>query len=1125
MTSETIIPPNLLPDQEARDAARRLLRQNLVIEAGAGTGKTTLLTDRLLFLLFAGGPRGAGLPLTELVALTFTEKAAAEIRLRLTGKLSDILAVLDNKPLPARRAETASALLQEARDFFDLSDARMRQAAIDALRNMDRAQIGTIHSFAAHILRLYPLESRVDPAFQVDADFFQWERLFRDEWAVWLDGELGTDAPRAAAWLDVLRLAPLSDIEELARAMCAENAAAFSSGKTAWALFEPARRFHSLSEKMARLRQGKPPPAGNSQILRHMEDLEIHFDRIARVLDSPAPLVETWRKENEKEKGWPKAWPRDGDEEVYLQAVRLANAASAEAQALVSAAMDLVRPFALRFHEKYGRRGHISFDGLLRHARDMLRRDFTARDSLKRRFSALLIDEFQDTDPVQGEVLIYLAEARGARAARWSDVKLEAGKLFVVGDPKQSIYRFRGADIRAYDKFTGLMLAQGAAKSQLFTNFRGTAALLDPVNNIFENLMRQAGELQPAHVALAPGLRLSTGRPALEWAVTPEARDVEDQTRAEARWIASWISQKIHAAPEEERFSPRDVAILCRSATHLSALLEALKDARVPHIVEVSRYFYGTQEVIDFTNLLRVMDDPSDSLSLVGLLRSPLVGLTDRDVLALAEADAFSLDDAWQKAALTPEGKIQVESFWSFWAAARARVGHEPLADFVAWLLAASPLLELCTAAYFGEQTLANLQKFARLAMAAGADRGASLKEFLSEVARSMKDESREGESSLADERLDAVRVLSIHKAKGLEFPVVVLPYMSSAPPRGQNNDESVARWDWSTDAAGFRLPKTKAADAVWALLAEEERARESHERVRLLYVALTRAQKKMVLVGGPVKDKDSFAALLDSASFWPRPGDAERMESLLKTGPVHTIDGLDHAAPAPPEQGGEVPTFDPARVAELWRKRRAEKDLLSARRLITTPTALARDGDQPFIPAPVEVRELEEGAPLRGLAAVIGDVCHLALEHWDFKAGGNLQEAVNAACRELWREGVEFNQDKANAAAVKILEGFFKSPAVRALAQAEILGREVPFVLARPGQVVRGAMDILFREKGKIWVADYKTDDVPPGGEEVHAALYRVQGEAYVEAVQKSLGEQCGFQLIFLRTGKIVRL
>jgi ATP-dependent helicase/nuclease subunit A len=526
-------------DQQSRDTARKVLDANIVVEAGAGTGKTTLLTDRLLFLLLAGGPNRAGLSITRIVALTFTEKAAGEIKIRLAERLNDLLRVLQERPIPDKRAARIRFWLTEARNEFGADDDRLRRMAEDALRDLDRAPIGTIHSFCKTLIQLYPVEAGVNSQFQVDKGN-GFEDVFQLEWTLWLEKELVLGGPRENLWRDVLEHVGLGDLGLLARAL-----SKYPPYETDT---EPLlNRLVELRQALERLPAGKPKPV-RGDMLKSIAAIADRLAAVEKVLRHPACPVGDPTDWKESCKKWPTEWNGLLGESVYKEAWELAKRVSPEGEAILIRVRRLLLPFTEPCRQRYRAQGWLGFDDLLRGARDLLARHPAVRRELKERYGAVLVDEFQDTDPLQGEMLLFLAEGPDSAADRWNDVRLEPGKLFIVGDPKQSIYRFRGADIRAYEAFVSLVISQGGIKCDLQTSFRTHERIVDPVNRLFSGLMREEKGLQPAYLPLLPRPAATEGpADAGRGPLLPigggdvELVLVDGGPAAEARWIARWI--------------------------------------------------------------------------------------------------------------------------------------------------------------------------------------------------------------------------------------------------------------------------------------------------------------------------------------------------------------------------------------------------------------------------------------------------------------------------------------------------------------------------------------------------------------------------------------------------------
>lgn len=1106
----------MMRDSDFRDTARLSLDSNIVVEAGAGTGKTTLLTDRMLFLLLGGKKN---LDITQIVALTFTEKAAAEIKLRLSVRLNAILCHLRDLPLSSKEKKDAEKLAADLKSHFKQSVEKIIELAENALLDMDKAQIGTIHSFCSHLLRLYPLESGVDPGFSVDeGNFFR--ELFESEWELWLDRELGEHAPHAGDWKEILRLVDLEDMKKMAEDLCRPRVSLSQMGGSR----HMAPYLLNLSQEVAGLGAGQPKPRSNSKIQERLAELSNHFQALSKAAEngsSPLPRQRPYREF--KLSQWPPGWDPSG-EPLYQFCRKIANRADPIGEIIIGKTFHLLRPFAESFRKSYNRRGLVSFDGLLIKARDLVRDNPGVRERLKREFGAVLIDEFQDTDPLQGEILIFLCEKAGVSAKKWQEAALEKGKLFVVGDPKQSIYRFRGADISAFEKFTEAMISQGALHCPLQTNFRSHSGIVDPVNHIFSSLMSPQAGFQPKYIPIdpAPGSGIKSSGMETVLIHAPETGQdseprADDFRQGEAEWIARWIAAHCETKkPGQERPSPgkffhSQTAIILRSLSSLPIYLETLKRDGIPYVVEGEKYFYNTQEISDFLNLLRAVDNPTDKIALAGLLRSPLAGMSDREIYESAQKKPLSY----------MEGD---NPFYVMLRKFHARVGRVPLGDLIHGLLNETFLVELSSMAYHGQQTASNLLKFALLASTAEEVHGATLKEFIHQVERSIEESLEEGESPLADEYLDAVRILSIHKAKGLEYPVVIVPNVCGQKPAQAKERSCLV--NWADGCAGFRFLGAGAGSVAMAFMEEEEERRQEKEEIRVLYVALTRAKEKVILLGNTKAGaKGLFSKLLLEAQAWPAPN---MRPDRLQLGPkeieipvsyfsLEEARSLNKTKKAAGKK--EKTPLDAAGLAETWIKRQAQARKAAEDSLYLSPSAYLKEEEKWRVP-----EETEAGLP-SSTASLVGRLCHKVLEKWDYRSGkANLDAALERAAVILQRDNQSENWKEILQESKEILQGFLKSSVAEKLGRVDILGREIPFVYGESGKVLRGTLDLLYKDAGQYVVADYKTGKAGEGGLDRLKEKYRLQGKYYTEAVHRAMRiKEAGFSLIFLRSGKTV--
>jgi ATP-dependent helicase/nuclease subunit A len=1127
----SVTPANIeLPDARDRRIAISTFDRNLVVTAGAGTGKTTLLVDRLVHLLLRNPEP---LRITEIVALTFTNKAAEEMKLRLRQRLQAFLDVeLNRRPIDEDEKKTQNDI-ESLIACYQLSKDELDSRVHDALRNMERSDIGTIHSFAATLLRLYPLEAGVDPQFHED-DGAAFDRLFDEQWDLWLDQELSLQSSHAADWRKILPHCQLDQIKALAKSISAENVELRQNLDERNDIPPMLRNWLAqLEDRAAKLIERHPEDRLNEKLIRAAQAVLCEFlitgQRSDLLADEHALLSE--KAISRELKGWE-------PEEV------------AEAQALVRTARGLVRvdeeltgllwrllvPFAEDFRERFIREGHLSFDGLLVRARNLVRDQDHVRADLKRRYQTILIDEFQDTDPIQYEILLYLAEAQGAVAKDWRKVKLTPGKVFVVGDPKQSIYAFRRADIEAYlEVVERIIKAQNGVECRLTTNFRSNAAILDVVNGAFETLIQAQDNLQPPYIAIhsAPGrVAAPCHIPKLlvrKIVAMDQEINAETARRLEGESLAHWLKEQVlgkatilNTHGETVYAQPKDVAILLRKLTDIHDYLEPLRRQGIRYVVEGERHFYAAKEIIDAVNLLRAVENPHDRLALVGVLRSPLGGLTDQEIYELHRQNLLDYRAAEK---LAEKDFPTLAELYN----ALARLHNEsrilPIGAAVAHIFATLPV-ELLAACYFhGEQAVANLRKLVQQAELLGHEGLTTLKEAIRQLEGRVLDVKEEGESVLAEENLDAVRIMSIHKSKGLEFPVVVLAGCQTAI-EGRHSADAEAMFDWSTGLTGLRIGAI--SDLAGLYIAEKTRRRNTEEQKRLLYVAMTRARENLIISCAPSSRRsgDSFLSMVDR-TLNDSIADAEALKTVnVGNGTVEIeVVSASLAAPSRTKASSKLTKKTPnwKSFTDTWARRTSGYEIARQSQPFLTPTLLKRQEE-----ASTEAAKKMDGQIYRQTQAlIVGDLAHRFLQNWQF--AGDTQEFQEElhdfVTRSLALES-ELPQQQIEADLQDIFAGFLPSKAYAELAGARILGREVPLLMPWDGQIMEGVIDLIYERNGLLYLADYKTDRVDKKNLSEAAARYHQQAEIYSQAVRQSLGrEPAAFKIIFLRLGEAVEI
>jgi len=1061
---------------------------NMVIEAGAGTGKTTRLVKVIMEALFV-----RTLPLDQIVALTFTKKAAGELKERVSLALHEVM--------DAARVDDLKVKPWWPNPATGLED--LKALAGQALSVIDRAEISTIHSFAFSLIKRFPLAAGIDPSAEIDDKNLRFDTLFRRDWPRWLSTELAEGSPREKEWLELLSQITLSEVQEAARHLADFR---LPLEKLPISDADLPKRLAAFHEETRSLIQAHGTDLNAGKVAAACE--EIFGISAAQAWEKLSEIPLETSGNLGLSVGDPKAWGSDIERLETLQ--RAAKNILARGDRLIALMTELLKPFITAFRTTLLSEGGLTHSALLYLSRDLVKNHPAIREVLKRDIRLILIDEFQDTDPLQAEVIVFLAEKTGLSAKDWKKVQLEEGKLYIVGDPKQSIYRFRGADIAVYEEVCGMILAQGGDTDPLSVNYRSQAQILHWVNQAFEQIIQPIPRVSPPYAAVTPHHPHDPTSPLHDveiWvAGSEEKQSVEEAQATEAEAIALWIAEHTR----QHTVARRDIALIFRTYSPMDRYIDALRRHDIPFVVESERYFYTTPEVTDMINLLHAADDPADNLSLIGFLRSPLAGLTDEDILRCRLAG-------------TLESHEMVREVHDL----GRRLLRESLSDVLRHLFEDTFLIELYARSYHGDQTIANLEKLRRLLEGFAAEGVTTMGLLLKKLQEFFEDDTLEGENPLADENYDAVKLMTIHKAKGLEFPVVFLPSLHSAL---STRNSELFKYDWRTGTAGLATGKSFCnLDKI--LLDEETRAREAAELNRLLYVAMTRPKQRLILSGGinlKVNKSGTFLRRLSDA--WKIPI-ADAAEGKLTLGSFTlTIKHLpkSDATRENPRTGDIMLSapVDPQMFAKVWKEREAKHDVAEKTPLVLTPTQGPRDFETS---RKSDARSLVVSKS-RSQFTMLGTLLHLFLETWDFTCEkcsmpAKLRVVANSyfASEGLLKEPFPDPKDgeKSNnppelieivEEAQRLLADFIGSEAWQEIKDSQILGREIPFFYRAPeGALMRGTIDILYRlPSNKLVIGDYKTGTTIQD--------YSAQALAYQNAVKLALGEEATFKIISLR-------
>ncbi len=1104
MTATT---PNDPPDQDARNRIRDDLNTTLFVDAGAGSGKTTALVSRVVELVASGT-----VELSRLAAITFTEKAGAELRDRVRRELQE-------------RPDRPTTSPEEA--------ARCRVA----VEQLDSAAIGTLHSFAQRILSEHPVEAQLPPRVEV-SDEVSSGIAFDRRWARVLDALLADPAME--------RTLLLLDAADVKPARLRSLALAFDAS---WDLVEDRVPEHAP----------EPPPVASflgkldgamGELRACLDDCIDHSDGLAcRIGEFDDYLTQLHGTDDDVDlmellgdKG-PRPSAKVGNsgakgrwkcpvKEVRAQVVELGEVLdevrSRALQACVHHLASALRRHTLDAAQARRDAGRLEFHDLLVLARKVLRdpsQGEIVRRSLRDRYQRLLLDEFQDTDPIQIELAVRIACADPAAAdgARWADIEVEPGRLFVVGDPKQSIYRFRRADIALFLEAETRFSAEAGGVVTLSSNFRTVEPIISWVNDTFDRLMTLAPETDVEH-SQPPYARLdaqrgapASGPPVAVIGATahPAKTKVDVLRQAEARDVAHAITQAI-----SEHWQVRDnnhwrdptlgdITILVPARTSLPFLEVALAEANIPFRTESSSLVYASRAVRDLMMVLRAADDPTDHLTIVSALRTPLLGCGDDDLLR------YKIDARGSWSYNTPEppdpAAGPVTAGLAFLRALHEARHWQSPAELLDRIARERRALELGFADGRPRDIWRRLRFVIDQARAWSESAGGSLRSYLHWVKQQTIEGARVSESVLPETDDDAVRIMTVHAAKGLEFPITIVSGMTSKIGGRTSAVDVVFPRDGSP--VGYKLGKgvTTEEFAAWEPIDEQMGY---DERIRLLYVACTRACDHLVvsLHRASRLDPETSKSRTNAEALVIGIGDA--LDDLPDVGRAEGVEVVPLVAAAP-----AVPNLPPP-FAE-WEATRAAALAVAARPGAVAATALTDEGHpdlgtEPGVPEPglqKRPRDLDLPPWLKGrYGTAVGRAVHGVLQMIDLTTGEGLDDAVQAQCQA---EALPDRVDVVQGLVVDALG----SPVVQTAA-ALPHWREVYACTPIDDRLLEGYVDLLYRDpggSGGLVVVDYKTSaSSDPEELDRRVAGYRLQGGAYAVAVGRATGEPVS-RVVFL--------
>jgi ATP-dependent exoDNAse (exonuclease V) beta subunit len=911
-THDSIAGPSAWADAEARRRIATELGTTFLVEAAAGTGKTTALVGRMLAAVEAGAR------LDRMVALTFTDKAAGELKLRL------------REGLERRRAAT--------------NDPTLRARFDAGLAALELAHVGTIHGFCAELLRERPVEAQVDPAFEMLAEE-EGDRLLARAFDAWFAGVLASppDGVRrvlqARRWSDAGQddAGPRRDLLRACRDLVERRDFA-----APWTLPSFPRR-ERLLEALAAIEafgeaciasptRHKDPDWATKfglEVRTRARDLRAMLARSSEAdgLDALESALRALTGSNLRKKwGYQLTpWKWKGAEDARLEAERTRGIAVAlldevlrECDEELAARLQLeLQDVVARYEDLKHRRGVLDFLDLLALARDLVRDQAGARAELQARFTHLFVDELQDTDPLQSELLLLLA-ADDPRETDWRAVRVVPGKLFVVGDPKQAIYRFRRADLAVYEDVKARVIEAGGEVLTLSTSFRARPSIQRFVNAAFATTFGEGTPgVQARDVPLAPARPDVTDRPSVivlpvpdpygDWSTEPTDRAVQASYPDAVAAFVAWLLRESGWTIDDEQGTPRKLAakdvclLFSRMSTGWSDLAEdyvrALEARQVSHVVHGGRSFFDREEILALRQVLAALEHPDDALAVFAVLRGAFFGFSDPELFAYRETvgplSPFALPSRERRGSSTASTSASATvsasrtsitaasatvtatsvgksggSHTSHVASGSATSGptkpatNDAIADALSLLRALhetrnerpfadtlSRFLD-ATRAHAGlafwpspRQTLASVARFVDRARRFDARGATSFRAFADWV----EDEAARaggGDAPYVEEGADGVRLMTVHRAKGLEFPVVIV-----VDPSAKAENARPSRYVDSTRGL-WAVPLCGAVPRELNEHATEVKRADVAERARLLYVATTRARELLVVPG-----------------------------------------------------------------------------------------------------------------------------------------------------------------------------------------------------------------------------------------------------------------------------------
>lgn len=1085
----------------------------LLVDAGAGTGKTRVLTERFLYMLEAH----QDWPLEGIVAVTYTEKAAREMRSRI------------------RDAIETKAKEPDARPFWH--DHRL---------NLEKLRVSTIHSLCARILRENAIAAGIDPRFELLDE--PTTLLIREEAMDNVFSALAEEDDPALQLLAALRVADLQD----------EMAVLLSHRSTVQRLFdalpEPDALLAHWQAQVAALYETiwQDAVAAEPELTTALATFPVEItdptDKLApsvkaanegitlieaRQFLQAAQLFEPIKVQGGRQAVW------DGKEalaelKAMLKALRAAGksllkigefgAADEKAAHLLQLWRQLWEWVNAEYDRLKASRQALDFDDLLLQTARLFEdhKDNPRLQAFRTGIHHLMVDEFQDTNLLQKQIIYALASPD------------DAGRLFVVGDAKQSIYRFQQAQVSVFNETRReIEQATGQPALPLNLSFRTQSVLVAALNNLFDHILQPARathasyEAQPGPLEATRKAREADAIP-VEILIIPKKDSEDNGIDAETarRWEAHWVADRIKKLVTDgteiwdknlgsyRPFRYDDAAVLFRTTSTIPLFEEIFKSAGLPYLTLSGRGYFDRPEINDLLALLNCLFNPADDLHLAAVLRSPLFGFSDETLYRLRwhPGDEIETPVPYAAALAHPPETDQPERIAFAYTTMKAlwklagRVSVWKILRTALDLTGYEAVLALDDA-ITGERQLNNVQKFMAMARVQA---DTSLSVFLQQVQQLKIREVRESEASADAPEAGAVQLMTVHAAKGLEFPVVAVVDMGRAPRSGttsriihdpqfgivcKHRDEN---GDWQAPAS-----------YTWGKWQHDHM--ETAEHKRLFYVACTRAGD-LLLLSGKDGSRDTWLTYTTDAWNIDPSGPAEETlqfadfaVNVHRPTELPDLDRRDqqHAIPPLASQPA-APTYDLAWPLEQFAYHQ---------------TIAVTQASHPSVDKVSAIQPAVRSGSRRVSAATIGDMVHHALANWHCLSQGRSQLEQWLA-HDARRMGIieSSSIDDAVGRSITMLNRLIQSPLYKAITAAQKRYTELPIMLRDGNNLVHGSVDMLYQASDGTWhVIDWKTEYLDKGDPHGQILAHKQQLTLYVEAVKRQIGITPSAMLCFL--------